>query len=146
MTILPVVLFDDIELWATGRMRTLLAARGESYAAGVYVGNSRPSADAWKAAHPTSPYPTRMITVRRDGGPRLDAVREAPRLGINVWGKTDQEAGDLARLTAALLWASPDGDPVCKVTITGGPYAVPDESTQPRFYFTAELTSKGSDA
>ena len=135
MTILPVVLFDDIELWATGRMRTLLASRSEPYATDVYIGNKVPN-----------PRRDRMVIFRRDGGPRTSAVLEAPRLGINVWAKTDQDAGDLARLVAALLCASPDGAPVCKVTITGGPYAVPDESTQPRFYFTAELTSKGSDA
>lgn len=135
MTILPVVLFDDIELWTTGRLRELFADRSEPVATGVYISNKVPN-----------PRRDRMVIVRRDGGPRLDAVREAPRLGINVWAKTDQDANDLARLTAALLWASPDGDPVSKVTITGGPYAVPDESTQPRFYFTAELTSKGRDA
>ena len=86
-----------------------------------------------------------MVIVRRDGGGRLDAAREAPRLGVRVWSTEKQEANDLARLVAALLWASPDGDPVAKVTITGGPYAVPDDSGQELRYITAELITKGRD-
>ena len=134
MTILPVVLFDDIELWATAAIRTALGARSEPYTDEVYVSNKVPN-----------PRRDRMVIVRRDGGGRLDAVREAPRLGINVWAMTDQDATDLARMVAALIWASPDGNPVSKVTVTGGPYPIPDDSTQFLRYITAELISKGRD-
>lgn len=132
MTILPVVIHDDIELWATARLRELLAARPEAYTKNVLVSNKVPN-----------PRRDRMVTIRRDGGGRLDAVREAPRLGVNVWAKTEKDAADLARMVAALLAASPDGNPVSRVRITGGPYAVDDESRQPRFYITAEAISKG---
>lgn len=132
MTILPVVLHDDIELWATTRLRSLLDARPEPYTDDVYVANTTPK-----------PRRDRMVIVRRDGGGRLDVIREAPRLGINVWAKTPQETTDLARIVAALLWASPDGDPVSRVTVTGGPYSVADESGKPKAYITAELISKG---
>jgi hypothetical protein len=135
MTILPVVIFDDIELWATGVLRSALGARSEPYTDNVYVSNTVPD-----------PRRDRMVIVRRDGGGRLDAIREAPRLGINVWATTEQDATDLGRMVAALLWASPDGDPVSKVTVTGGPYPVPDESTQFLRYITAELISHGRDA
>ena len=84
-----------------------------------------------------------MVIVRRDGGPRLDAVREAARIGVRVWALTDQDATDLARMTAALLWASPDGDPVCKVTQQLGPTPVADESLQPLIYMTFELITRG---
>jgi len=134
MTLLPVVIFDDIELWATDTLRALLAARDETYADDVFVSNEVPN-----------PRRDRMVIVRRDGGGRLDAAREAPRLGVRVWSTEKQEANDLARLVAALLWASPDGDPVAKVTITGGPYAVPDDSGQELRYITAELITKGRD-
>ncbi len=142
MTILPVVLFDDIELWATGKLRAALLARTEPYTDNVLVSNKIPN-------DPVTGEPKRrdrMVIVRRDGGPRLDVVREVARLGINVWGETDQIATDLARMTAALLWSSPDGDPVSKVTQTLGPSSVPDESKQPRLYMTFELISKGRNA
>jgi hypothetical protein len=139
---MPVV-FPDVELWATGWLRSALTARAEPYAADVFVSNARPSAEAWTSAHPSIPYPARMVTVRRDGGPRLDVVREAARLGVNVWGKTEQEASDLARLVRALLWSAPDGDPVCKVTETSGPSPIPD--VQPRRYMTFELVVRGTD-
>lgn len=135
MTILPIVIHDDIELWACARLRAILATRSEPYAANVYVSNTTPT-----------PRRDRMVIIRRDGGGRLDVVREAPRLGINVWAKTEQDANDLGRLVAALLAASPDGNPVSRVTITGGPYAVADESTHEKRYITAELISKGRNA
>lgn len=136
MTILPVVIHDDIELWVTTRLRALLAARPEPYTSNVYVSNTTPN-----------PRRDRMVIIRRDGGGRLDAVREAPRLGINVWvksGKTaEQEANDLGRMVAALLAASPDGNPVSRARITGGPYPIADESSHEKRYITAELVSKG---
>lgn len=136
MTILPIVIHDDIELWACGRLRALLATRTETYAGNVYVSNTVPN-----------PRRDRMVIVRRDGGGRLDAVREAPRLGVRVFVKAgknaEQEANNLGRLVAGLLAASPDGDPVSRVTILGGPYAVPEESGVEQRYLTAELVSKG---
>lgn len=134
MTILPVVLFDDVELWTTARLRALLAARSEPFADDVYVGIKVPN-----------PRRERMVTVRDDGGPRLDVVRKAARIGVNVWATTDQEVNDLARLVEALLYAAPDGNPVSKVSVTS-PLPVADESGQPRRYLTAELTLKGSNA
>lgn len=131
---LPAVVFPDVELWATGWLRTALAARPEAYAANVFVGTAVPSTRR-----------DRMVTIRRDGGPRLDATREAARLGVNVWGKTEQEASDLARLVRALLWAAPDGNPVCRVDELAGPSPVADESGQPRRFLTFELTVRGSD-
>ncbi|RYE42581.1 MAG: hypothetical protein EOP24_32090 [Hyphomicrobiales bacterium] len=134
MTILPIVLFDDIEMWAASRIRELLATRTEDYAENVYVGRSTPS-----------PRRERMVTIRRDGGGRFNRVLERPRLGVNVWAGTVQEANDLARLVASLLAAAPDGDPVTSVTITSGPYSIEDDSKQERRYFTAELTARGRD-
>jgi hypothetical protein len=132
MTILPIVIHDDIELWSTTRLRALLLARPESYTDNVYVSNTVPN-----------PRRDRMVIVRRDGGGRLDAVREAPRLGVNVWAKTEQDANNLGRMVAALLTASPDGITVSRARVTGGPYPIEDDSKQERRYITAELISKG---
>jgi hypothetical protein len=136
MTILPIVIHDDIELWATGRLRSLLATRPEPHADSVFVSNTVPSTRR-----------PRMVIIRRDGGGRLDAVRESPRLGVRVFVKAgataEQEANDLGRLVAALLAASPDGNPVSRVNITGGPYAVDEDSGDELRYITCELISKG---
>jgi len=130
---MPFVEFPDVELWATTYLRAALAARPEPYAAGVKVGVAVPATRA-----------DRMVQVRRDGGPRLDATREAARLGVNVWGKTEQEATDLARLVRALLGGAADGKPVCRVTELSGPSPVADESGQPRRFLTFELVVRGS--
>lgn len=131
---LPVVLFPDTELWATEYLRDVLAARPEPYTANVYVSNSVPSTRR-----------DRMVTVRRDGGSRLDQVREAARLTVNVWAKTEQDATDLARMVAALLWAAPNGDPVVKVEQFTGPSPVADLSGQPLRFMVFELTVRGTD-
>ena len=139
---LPVVLFDDIELWATGALRAALAARAEPYTDDVYVGNDLP-------LNATTREPERrprMVTIRRDGGPRdRMAPLETPRIGVNVYAETDQDANDLARMVSALLWASPDGNPVTRVTQTLGPTTIDDQSKQPRRFMTFELRARGTD-
>lgn len=129
---IPVVVQPDVELWATTMLRQALAARPEPYAAGVYVSNAVPTTRR-----------DRMVIVRRDGGARLDLVREVARLGVNVWAKTDRDAADLARLVAALLWASPTGDPVLRVEQPMGSTPVADPSGQPLRYQTFEVTTRG---
>lgn len=126
------VVFPDVELWACGFLKTALAARSESFA-DAYVGIKVPS-----------PRLPRMVVVRRDGGPRLDAVRESARLGINVWAGNDQEAANLARLVRALFNAAADGSPVCRVDELSGPSSVADESGQSRRFFTIELVVRGT--
>jgi len=129
-----VVVQPDVELWATRWLRAALAARGEPYAANVYVSNAVPAQRR-----------DRMVLLRRDGGLRLDLLREAARLGVQVWATTDQDASDLARLVAALLWSAPDGQPVLKVTQPTGATPVADPSGQPLRYMTFEVTTRGTE-
>lgn len=126
------VIFPDVELWATDYLRTALASRSEEYA-DAKVSNAVPTT-----------MPARLVAVRRDGGPELDVARELARLGVNIYAPTEQEATDLARLVRALLKAAPDGKPVCKVTTTG-PSPIPDRSGKPHRYFTVELIVRGAD-
>ena len=130
----PIIVFPDVELWATEYLRFVLSARPEPYTNGVYVSNTIPGTRR-----------PRMVIVRRDGGPRLDLVREAARLGVQVWSETDRDATDLARLTAALLWAAPNGDPILRVTQSAGPTPVADLSGKPIRYMTFELTVRGTE-
>lgn len=129
---IPTVIFPDVELWATDWLRTALADRTETYATGVHVGNAVPADRR-----------DRMVIFRRDGGPRIDATREAARLAVRVWAATEQDATDLARLVAALLWAAPNGDPVLRVAQQMGPSPIADQSGQPLRYMTFEVVVRG---
>lgn len=128
----PSILMPDVVLWATGYLATALAARSESYTSSVYVGTAVPKQRR-----------DRMVIVRRDGGPRLDILRESARLTVNVWAKTEQDANDLARMVRALLWAAPDGAPVVRVDDSAGPSPVPDASGQPRVTFAVNAIVRG---
>lgn len=126
------IVFPDVELTITGLLRNLLATRTEPYAADVYVGTTVPS-----------PRRSRMVTVRHDGGTSVDGLLEAAQIGVNVWADTDQDVNDLARLIRALLWAAPNGKPVCRVVDVSGSIAVADDSGQPLRYLTFEVTLHG---
>ena len=132
MTWRPLALvFPDIELVLTQRIRAALNARSEVYAQSVHVSTSVPN-----------PRKDRMVTVRRDGG-TISAVSDRPRVGINVWAPTEQQANDLARLVVAILRSLPNGAPILAVPSISGPSPVADESAQPRRYLTAELHTRG---
>lgn len=130
---IPVVVQPDVELWATGYLRTALSARGEAYASGVYISNAVPTTRT-----------DRMVVVRHDGGLRDSLVLETARLGVRVWARTEQDATDLARLCAALLWAAPNGTPVVRVTQTSGVTPIADDSGQPLRYMTFEVLTRGA--
>lgn len=139
---LPVIVTPDAELWWTGWLRAALAARIEPYAADVYVSNTRPSAESWTQSHPTTPYPVRMVQIRRDGGPRLDLVHSLARLGINVWAATEQDVTDLAGLVEGLVLSVRTTGQVEAVTSVSGPSPVAD--SQPRRFFTIEAITRGA--
>ena len=130
----PLILFPDVELWLANYLRAVFVDRVEPYTTGVYVSNTVPSTRR-----------PRMVVVRRDGGPRLDVIREVARVGVNVWAETEQDATDLARITAALIWASPDGNPVLRVRQTTGPTPITDVSGKPIRYMTYEITLRGTE-
>lgn len=121
------IIFPDVELVVTGYLRTALATHGYP---GMFVSNKRGTQ-------------TTAVWVRRDGGPTLDAVREAARLGVNVFATTEQDATDLARTVSALLRAAADGTPVVRVTQSSGPTPIPDSG--PRRFMTFEITVRGAD-
>jgi hypothetical protein len=130
MTAPEPILFPDAERLAIAVLTTALGNRSEEYAQDVYLDVTEPQTRR-----------RRQVVVRRDGGRRLDLVREAPRLTFRVWGRDDTETGDLARLVAALLGAAADGStPLLRVT-TSGPYRVPGTDYR---LLTAEFTVKGS--
>lgn len=130
MTMQPAsVLFPDIELWATGYLRTALAAREEPYAANVWVDNKKPSTNK-----------ARIVAVRRDGGAQV-GLRDFPRLTVRVWADKEQDASDLSRLVCALMVNARGSGHVANVGVIAGPMGVPD-SAQPQKFMTFEVTTR----
>lgn len=124
------VIFPDVELWASAYLRDRLAAYG--YPA-MFVSNRRESQ-------------VPAVWVRRDGGPVLDQVREAARLGINVFHTSEQAVNDLARRVSALMRDARGYGPVLRVQQTSGPSPVAVGSGEPlRRYMTFEVWVRGSD-
>jgi hypothetical protein len=119
------IVFPDVELWACTYLRAALASYGYP---GTYVSNRRGTQAV-------------AVWVRRDGGGTIDVIRESPRLSVNVFHSSEQGATDLARTVAALLIASPNGDPVLRVTEALGPTPIADSS--PRRFMTFEVVVRG---
>ena len=128
----PQIVFPDTELVLCTLLREALATRAEPYATEVYVGTTVPN-----------PRRSRMVTIRRDGGPRVDGVLEAAQVGVNVWAEDELAVNGLAQLVRALLWALPTGTPLCRVDDISGPVAIADDSDQPLRYLTFEITVRG---
>lgn len=129
------VIFPDVEKVLVEAISTALAARTEPVAEDVHVSTIKPAPDF-------TPYPSKMVVVRGDGGPQLDWVRKLERVGITIWADTYAEASDLARLLEALL-KEMTGDEIKLVTIVLSPVRVAEESPAECRYLTIEVTTKG---
>jgi hypothetical protein len=121
------IIFPDVELVLTSKLRAALQANGYP---GIFVSNRRETQ-------------AQAVWVRRDGGPTLDQVREAARVGVNVFDTSEQKVTDLARTVSALLRAAADGAPILRVRQTSGPSPIPDSG--PRRYMTFEVTVRGTE-
>lgn len=94
---------------------------------------------------PTS-RPPKFIQVRRSGGTAYQLV-DRPRIDIYAWAGSDEEAKDLAQLARAHLGdirGVRSGHSVTAVTDFAGLSPAPDQSGQPRWFFSVEITIRGS--
>jgi hypothetical protein len=89
------------------------------------------------------PYPSKIVTVRSDGGPKLDYVRQFIRIGINVYADTYADASELAYFVDA-LGEQLCGEQIKMVTTILSPTRVPEDSEQEHRYLTWEIITKGS--
>jgi hypothetical protein len=129
------VLFTDLELYLTARIRAELAAIGTPLTANVFVSNRFPD-----------PAREKTVVVRDDSGSSSSIVTKEPSVGITVLGKTDQTATDLANIVHMIMsdCAGPELDnPVANVRGSNGPFKVLDEAGQPRRYMTFDLSVVG---
>jgi hypothetical protein len=92
-----------------------------------------------------SPRPSTFITVRRMGG-IADTLIDRPRLDIFTWAASDQAAHDLAQQVRRHVAAMPglrNGVRVTDVAEFAGPLPATDESNQPRWLVTFEISLRG---
>ena len=133
---MPAVIFPDVEKVLVAAFNSELAARSESYAQDVVVATKKPAADQ-------VPYPSRILIIRSDGGPKLDWVRKAERVGITIWANTYADASDLARLVEAIT-VTMTGESIKLAQIVLSPIRIDEAGPQECRYMTLELITKGS--
>lgn len=130
------VIFPDVESVLVAGLKAALAERSEEYAQGVHVGTIKPAPDV-------NPYPSRIITVRSDGGPQLDDVRKQERVGMIISCDTYADANRLSRLIEALV-KTLVGEQLKLVTVVLSPVRMAEVGTQEVRYMTLEVISKGT--
>lgn len=131
MTLQPIAAQPiDADLWWIVYLRGALVGRTEPYAQGVKFDRKVPN-----------PRPDRLVVVRRDGG-NVRGVFDRPRVALDVWAKTEQDATDLARLVVALALEAPGADGCTRVQHLSGPNSVADPSGQPRRLALIEATHR----
>lgn len=123
------ITFPDAELWATGYVRAFLDD-------GTYVSNRKPEEHD----------PDRIVVIQRNGGISARRMRrfDRPRLGINVWAPSEQEANDLAAKVRAAFLKAHDEGAIKDVIIAGPAKVTPDGTNKPRRYFTVDYTARGT--
>ena len=121
MTLQPLAALPvDADLWWIVYLRGALVGRSEPYASGVYFDRRVPATRR-----------DRMVIVRRDGG-NVSGAFDRPRIALDVWAKTEQDATSLASLIVALALEAPGTNGCVRVTHESGPNDVADPSGQPR--------------
>jgi hypothetical protein len=124
---IPVVVFPDVQMVVVDYLTDALADRIEHYVFGVKVGTV--------VERPRQPV---AVTIERAGGVRTLPSVDNPRVEIQVWHGTDEDAQLLALLVRALLHAMPGvvDTSTGPVTVTrvvdfAGPFRSPDPLSKP---------------
>lgn len=90
----------------------------------------------------------RYVVVRRQGGPRVDLVRDSAQIRIECLAPTKAEAHDLAQMARAYVFAMRGtvrhGITVGRIEEFAGPAELPDPISQlPRYLFTELVHTRG---
>lgn len=97
--------------------------------------------DAVVLPYPPDPVPARLVTVRREGGRRLDRLRDRPGIGICAWGASEAAAQALADEVADFMETLRFADGYALV-VQEAMYSQPDPDTGcPRWYLSYTLTT-----
>jgi hypothetical protein len=92
-----------------------------------------------------NPRPDKFVNIRRVGG-TADRVIDVARIDLFAWALTDQDAQDLAMTLRRYLAAMPGvrgGVRVVRVEEFAGPMPAPDDSNQPRWLVTDDISLRG---
>lgn len=131
-------IFPDVEKLVVARLKSSLSASTLPYASGVTVATKKPAPDV-------SPSPSRVVTVRADGGSSIvTGITKAERIGINVYANKYADASDLARFVESLMRTFNWGD-IKLVRTVMFPIRVDNEGTEEQRYMSFELVVKASD-
>jgi len=131
------VIFPDVEKVLVAAIAAELSSRSEPVAANVHVSTIKPSPQK-------TPYPSKIITLRSDGGTHLDHVRRMERLGLSIFADTYAEASELARLVEAVV-RTLTGNEIKLINVVSSPIRIDEKSDQEHRYMTLEIITKGSD-
>lgn len=88
--------------------------------------------------------PESFLVVHRLGGPRVPPVIDNPTVGLEAWGKTQDQAWALIQQGRALIWSlqggTVNGIAVYRVEEFAGPAWLPDPDTDtPRYTVTLSI-------
>jgi hypothetical protein len=133
----PAVIFPDVEKVLVQAIKIALQNRPETFAQNVYVATKKPAPDK-------KPYPSRVVTIRSDGGQEIDWVRKLERVGVSVWCNTYSDASELARLLES-LFRTMTGEHIKLTRVVLSPVRVDEASEQEARYMTLEVIIKGTD-
>jgi hypothetical protein len=133
---MPAVIFPDIERVLVQEISSQLNARTEPFTSNVLVATKKPAPDK-------TPYPSRIVVIRSDGGEQIDWVRKIDRIGITVWANTYSDASDLARIISALA-VTLTGEEIKASRVVLSPTRIDEAGPQECRYMTLELITKGS--
>jgi hypothetical protein len=132
---MPAVVFPDTEKVLVSVIKSAIDSRLETYTSDVFVATKKPAPDK-------KPYPRRIITVRSDGGNKLDWVRRFERVAITVWADDYSDASNLIRLVEALS-VTFTGEDIKSCTVNLSPIRIDEAGPQECRYMTLEIITKG---
>lgn len=132
-------IFPDVEVLLVDRLKDTRDASTDPLWSGVRIATIKPHAN-------TSPYPSKLVIVRCDGGTtRERGLVRTERVGISVYAADYASASNLARLVESSMRTYNYGDIKLVETILS-PTRVEEKSTDTdeKRYITFEVTTKAS--
>lgn len=128
-------IFPDLEVLLVSRLSDALNQSGETVAEDVVVSVKKPAPNV-------SPYPSKIVTIRCDGG--FDEERNIVRreaVGVNVYCEDYRTANELARLVEALLRGLVGGE-IKLVEMTLSPVRVDNPAQEEQRFMTASIVTQ----
>lgn len=133
-------IFPDVEKLVVAVIRDGLDAMSDPFFSDVVVATIKPAADV-------KPYPSKVVTVRGDGGTALERdITRLERVGVNVYANTYANASEIARTVESIVRAArPDGVKLVSTTLSPIRVDTPSTTAPEQRYMTFELTVKAVD-